>query len=275
MKLHNIIILLGLSALSFAACDEHEVGERWDDPITTVAKKNVLLEDFTGQDCSNCPRAAEQAHQLQQTFGADRVVVVALHGGPLSSSVETDEAGLATPESRDYNTRYMGSNSYPMGSVDRGAVQAYSTWPAAVASRMQVQPKVNLSFEGEGVTYDAEAKQISLNVKVRANEAVKGNLQVWLTESGVTAWQVLPTAPWYTDTYEHNHVFRATLNGMDGDAFTLDAEQEVEKEYTYTLPDLSTWKNQTPWQPTKLSIVVFFYNATDGVMQVVDHAVVG
>ena len=110
---------------------------------------------------------------------------------------------------------------------------------------------------------------------MRANEAVKGNLQVWLTESGVTAWQVLPTAPWYTDTYEHNHVFRATLNGMDGDAFTLDAEQEVEKEYTYTLPDLSSWKNQTPWQPTKLSVVVFFYNATDGVMQVVDHAVVG
>ena len=175
MKLHNIILLLGLSALSFTACDEHAEGERWDDPITTVAKKNVLLEDFTGQDCSNCPRAAETAHQLQETFGTDRVVVVALHGGPLSSSVETDEAGLATPESRDYNTRYMGSNSYPMGSIDRGAVQAYSTWPAAVASRMQVQPKVNLSFEGGGVTYDAEAKQINLHVKVRANEAVKGD----------------------------------------------------------------------------------------------------
>ena len=84
MKLHNIILLLGLSALSFTACDEHAEGERWDDPITTVAKKNVLLEDFTGQDCSNCPRAAETAHQLQETFGADRVVVVALHGGPLS-----------------------------------------------------------------------------------------------------------------------------------------------------------------------------------------------
>ena len=77
MKLHNIILLLGLSALSFTACDEHAEGERWDDPITTVAKKNVLLEDFTGQDCSNCPRAAETAHQLQETFGTDRVVVVA------------------------------------------------------------------------------------------------------------------------------------------------------------------------------------------------------
>lgn len=273
MKLHNIIICLGLSALGLTACDEHDADQRWDDPVVTVAKKNVLLEDFTGQYCSNCPRAAEQAHQLQQTFGADRVVVVALHGGALSSSVETDEAGLATPKSREYNTRFMGSNSYPMGSIDRGAVQAYSTWPAAVSSRMQVQPKVNLSFEGNGVTYNAEAKQISLSVKVRANKAVKGNLQVWLTESGVTAWQVLPTNPWYTDTYEHNHVFRATLNGMDGDALTLNAEQEVEENYVYTLPDLSAWKNQTPWQPTQLSVVVFFYNATDGVMQVIDRAV--
>lgn len=274
MKLHNIIILLGLSALSFTACDEHEVGERWDDPITTVAQKNVLLEDFTGQKCPNCPLAAETAHQLQQTFGADRVVVVALHGGPLSLSVETSKGGLTTPESSEYNTRFMGNNPYPMGSIDRGSVQAYSTWTAAVASRMQVQPKVNLSFEGDGVTYDAEAKQINLSVKVRANEAVKGNLQVWLTESGIIAEQYLPTAPYRTNTYEHSHVFRATLNGMDGDALTLDAEQEVEKGYTYTLPDLSTWKNQTPWQPTKLSVVVFFYNATDGVMQVVDHAVV-
>ena len=67
MKLKHTLLLLGLTALSFTACNEYDEGNRWDDPVPSVPKKNVLIEDFTGQWCSNCVGAATTAHNLQAT----------------------------------------------------------------------------------------------------------------------------------------------------------------------------------------------------------------
>lgn len=271
MKLNKLLLLLGLTALSFTACDEYGEGERWD-IIPVTVKKNVLLEDFTGQYCSNCPDAANIAHELQNKFGADHLVVVALHGGPQSASVETDEGGLANEESRAYNTQFMGRNSYPMGSIDRSEVMQRGQWAAAVLKRMSQQPKVDLTIDNNNVTYDAATKKLSVKVDVKANAAVEGNLQMWLIEDNVTSYQLSTTE--FFDNYTHQHVFRATLNGLNGDALTLANEQTAQKEYTYTLPDFSVWKNNTPWKAQDLSIVAFFYNATDGVMQVISHKVI-
>ena len=95
---------------------------------------------------------------------------------------------------------------------------------------------------------------------------------MWLIEDHVTAYQLSPTT--YIPDYEHNHVFRATLNDMEGDELNITTGQTTEKTYTYTLPDFSVWKNTTPWNVQNLSVVAFFYNAQDGVMQVISHKVI-
>lgn len=271
MKLNKLLLLLGIIAFSFTACDEYSAGERWETIPPSQIKKNVLIEDFTGQKCSNCPKAAETAHNIQTTFGADHIIVVAMHGGSLSASADSDEQGLANNESKAYNERFMGKNSYPMGSVDRGVVTKHDQWSNTALKRLTVQPKVDLSINSNDIAYDAATHKLNLKVGVKANADVTGKLQVWLIEDGVVAYQETPEDIVFD--YTHNHVFRATLNGMDGDELTLSHQQTVQKEYTYTLPDFSVWKNNTPWNVQHLSVVAFYYNASDGVMQVISQKV--
>ena len=40
--------------------------------------KKILLEDYTGHKCGNCPRAAEKAEELKEIYG-DQLKKVASH----------------------------------------------------------------------------------------------------------------------------------------------------------------------------------------------------
>ncbi len=42
--------------------------------------RKILIEDFTGHTCGNCPRAAESLHQIENLYG-DQIVAVAIHAG--------------------------------------------------------------------------------------------------------------------------------------------------------------------------------------------------
>ncbi|MFN5378805.1 MAG: hypothetical protein ACK5BQ_08575, partial [Ignavibacteria bacterium] len=88
------IIFAGLLSLVLISCDvvnaPYEKNPK--DPSDTLLKdtstvitrtgalQNVLLEDYTGQLCGNCPEAAEIADRLYKVNGG-RVIVTAIHAG--------------------------------------------------------------------------------------------------------------------------------------------------------------------------------------------------
>ena len=279
MKLSHILMLSATALFSLAACDTIDESERFEGPfggggdseIVTV-KKNVLIEDFTGQKCINCPLAHKEIEELHDAYGADRVIAVALHGGP--QAVE-GKKGLANEESKEYNNR-LNIPAWPMGRIDRqGGLQDFEKWLAGVAGRIDLSAKADIALQH--VAYDADARQISFEAQVKGFDVLDGNLQVWLTESQIVAPQDMPSGkpelfPDFPNggrdkNYVHNHVFRATVNGMDGDALHLDKDQTVTKAYTYTLPAGATWNAE------HMALVVFYYNAS-GVQQVVEVPVV-
>ena len=135
-------------------------------------------------------------------------------------------------------------------------------------TRFGVAPKVDLDVAN--LVYDAASKTLTLDVSVAAKEAVTGRLQVWLTESGIVQQQYMPDGT-KNNHYVHNHVLRASVNDPYGDPLTLAASATDTKHYTYTLPDVSALMNNTPWNTQNMSVVVFFYNDQQGVMQVIDH----
>ena len=54
-----------------------------DDPnpnSPTSTLRTVLLEDFTGQKCVNCPKGTKVIEQLQEAYG-DYFIAVGIHGG--------------------------------------------------------------------------------------------------------------------------------------------------------------------------------------------------
>ena len=54
-------------ATSFSACNDLDEAERFiEEPLRVEdTNRNVLVEDFTGQDCNNCPKAHELIEGLQ------------------------------------------------------------------------------------------------------------------------------------------------------------------------------------------------------------------
>lgn len=259
MKFKNILALALCATAVFTACETVDEDERFEGPVEFTPKKNVLIEDFTGQRCINCPNASSAIHTLQNTYGKDHVIAVALHGGALSIPAPN---GLATPESQEYNTHWN-VEIWPNGLINRkGGLLEFSAWSAKVVEELQQEPGVELDLTKS--SYDADKRQLTVNVELLPNISTTAQLQVWLTENDIKTIQIMPDGHPNKD-YVHNHVFRTSVNGTWGEDIEMKAGEALSKIYTYTIEN-------EKWNPENMSIVAFVSNAS-GVLQVVENSI--
>lgn len=251
----------------FSGCDEIDEEDRFVGPLPFEIRKNVLVEDFTGQLCLNCPLAAEAVHGLQDTYGSEHVVTVAVHGGSLSLSEA--QGGLATQQGNDYVSRW-GVEAFPQGMVDRsGGLLEFQSWSGKVFERLQLPAAVGILLNN---AYDAESRKLSIHASLTAAEDLEAaNLQLWLTESDIVGFQRMPDGSMNRE-YSHQHVFRTVVNtdaegapNLTGDAVALEQGGQAAFDYEITLPE--------GWKPENMHIVAFVYDAS-GVLQTVEQAVV-
>ena len=82
MKTSKIIISLALAATAFGftACDEVDEADRFKELGKIESKRNVLIEDFTGQMCTNCPDGHRTITSLKEQYGS-QVIAVGIHAG--------------------------------------------------------------------------------------------------------------------------------------------------------------------------------------------------
>ncbi|MCG2652028.1 Omp28 family outer membrane lipoprotein [Alloprevotella tannerae] len=256
MKIKNFL-LLSLAAVAFAACDNISESERYGkDPVDVQKAKNVLIEDFTGQKCINCPKATDVIHELQGLYGEDHVIAVAIHGGALSLP-ETNPKGLATEQGKAYH-EHWNVTTWPKGKIDRGENLEFTSWSAEVVKRLQMKPIVDLDLSG--TTYDAASRKLNVAVKMTGNEAVEGKLQIWLIEDNIVLPQQMPDGS-LNKNYVHNHVFRASVNEPYGTPVTVAKAASETKQFDYTLAE--------KYKPENVSVVAFVYNDAGGVLQVI------
>ena len=263
MKLKNIFALT-LLAISFTACETVEEDERFIGPVEFTAKRNVLIEDFTGQKCNNCPKATNVINLLQNTFGKDHVIAVAIHGGPMSFPTSMP-IGLATEEGEIYNKTW-GIDEWPKGLINRkDGLFKFEAWTDQVFKKLQQEPEAKLSTTVN--SFDKETGKLSININVTGNISADASLQVWLTENKITKVQFMPNGP-ANAAYEHNHVFRTSVNGTWGEKINMLKNETLTKQYVFTVDA----KNK--WNPENMSIITFVSNETNGVMQVIETPVI-
>ena len=94
MKTLYVLLLAGITLL--IGCDSIDSDHRFIEVPAATIQRNVLIEDFTGQRCIYCPQATEAISQLQATYGADKLIAVAIHAGPLALQTTTNFVGLRT-----------------------------------------------------------------------------------------------------------------------------------------------------------------------------------
>lgn len=259
--------ILALVCLLMAGCDRIAEDERLIyDPIVLEDNQNdipeegkpeqtkrvVLLEDFTGQRCVNCPKATDIIEQLQELCG-DALVAVGIHGGPLAFAGNGKVVGLKTDIGDEYYA-YWKLEYQPVGLVNRHAPLNYTEWIDAV--KEELAKPASLRLKGTAVL---EGNTIAINIEAQGtNGTVDGKLQVWLLEDGIKALQLMPDNKPANQEYIHNHVLRTAVNGTWGEDFSI---KEGETERRTMALDM-----EPNWNREQLSIVAFVYN-DQGVQQ--------
>lgn len=247
------IYWLFLSLLTCTACDYVAEDERLIAVEKAQAKRVVLLEDFTGQLCVNCPLGTEVIEQLLTEYG-DHVVAVGIHGGPLGYKGNASNIGLAT-EFGDNYFRYWNLEYQPIGLVNRHGAVNYSDWTKAVTEELAKDSPLQMELSAR-----RDGDQIAITVKETAlSSDVTGKVQVWVLEDSIQAVQFMPDGSRDRE-YIHNHVLRTAVNGMWGVEVKIALSDTEEQTYEQEI--------DAAWNVAHLSIVAFVYNQ-EGVVQVV------
>ncbi len=270
-KLINVLWVLALAAFIFQACDKVEEPYLRDDNgngggDTTEAVRKVLLEDYTGHKCVNCPRAGIVAHDLKEQY-EEKLVVIAVHAGYFA---EPDNDGLYTT---DFTTE-MGDaldlefgislQGNPNGMVNRvidgdDQVIGDSQWPAAVGSELA---KPTVSTIEISKDYNNGSRVLNTSVTVDFLSDLPGIYRVCVvvTEDSIVAPQmnsnsaIGPSPDW--EDYVHMHVLRGDINGVWGNVIT-DESIVTGSEYTVNCDNFNI---ENDWNEEHCSVVAYVFN---------------
>jgi hypothetical protein len=275
-KISKILALVIVSALLIPSCDIVEEpylvpvnGGTGPGPGDHIRK--VLLEDYTGQKCPNCPEAAEVAHNLKAIYG-DQLVILTVHAGFYSTPDATGDftADYRTTVGTDLNT-YFEFPAYPMGMVNRtefsgSRILLKDSWEAATQIQASLEVEAAITIANN---YNAGTRTLQCTLETNFLESMEGtyNICAFITESHIISPQ--QTEQDVNLTYEHNHVLRASMNGTWGELAGQDGlfivGTTVTNTYSYILPEA--------WNAANCSVIAFLCNtATNEVVQAEEKA---
>ncbi len=277
MKTYNIILLLFAFALIFNACDvvdapykvEIETCPSPEFPANTTHTKRVMIFDFTGHRCPNCPSAHRALDQLA-TNNPGQIIAVAIHAGfdarPYESGMYTYDFRTETGNELE---AAMGIPYYPIGlvnSFESANLVSYQNWAASIQTEIVKDVVVDLQMINE---YDATNRKLCTHIESHFLQATNGNfkLGVYLVENNIIQWQKDNTAtPSDIEDYVHKHVLRTAINttyGMEVAAGEIATNHKVVSSYAYTLDNA--------WVEGECSVVAFIYNDdTKEILQTVE-----
>lgn len=267
MKKRSIIYgtLIAAAAFFSASCSNIDPEDRLNYVKPADVARTVLIEDFTGQRCSNCPKGTETINQIVEAYGEQNVIAVGIHSGPLGFAGNDKNIGLATDEGEAYYDKWdkdrklgqpwvlFNRNTAPNGDVN--------TWMAPVNEAIAKPAVLSITLAN---TYDEASRKLTVNADVLGtNGNHDGKLQVWLIEDGIVAMQMMGTGK-VNREYVHNHVFRTSVNGTWGEDIKVREGEHSTAQYSYTIP--------AGWNADNMSVVAFVYNDNE-VMQAAKLAV--
>lgn len=256
------ILIPATALIALASCDNIDENERYVPVDRVEPQRVVLLEDFTGQTCNNCPDAHRIIELLQEQYPGS-IVAVSIHGGGMALHKSTtrfdhNQVALGTDEGQTYNDAY-GIDEWPSGVIDRrSGVLGRDKWAAYIDEELNRSSDVNIEVEAR-----IEDNDIYIDLAVEPQADINGSLNVWILENGIVARQIDESGKYNRD-YVHNHVFRACATAQNGDPIAL--TNGIHKAASYTVP--LRYNDQERWNPANLSVVAFISDK-NGVHQTV------
>lgn len=250
--------------LGLAACEEipplvipaGEDGNTVETPVSEQ-KRQVLLEEFSGVRCVNCPAGSDAIQVLLGIYGP-QLVPVNIHAGFFAEPY---------PESRyDFQIQagygileYLGQPlGFPTAVINRKQFPGEDNlqltqraWAGSIADELLEPPKVKIDIIRE---FSQEDRALQLEVDLYVEEKLSFEdirLSVFITESHIADFQLTPEGK--VGNYQQKHVLREVITDFKGEPLTspLAIGQKLRKSYRMSIPEL--------WKSENCSIVAFVH----------------
>lgn len=259
----------------------------------TNTNANVLIEDFTGHLCVNCPTATLEVETIEAAHEG-RVFVTGIHAGP------NGNLDLQKFTEAPYLTNYTNAQGIeiavdltsdesvfnPFVCLNRKAYSgtkfpAQSFWDSYVSTILSENVlKVNLQASTH---YYPETRGLILHTEVELKEEITNDLYqvVYLVEDSMVSIQKTLgswTPPYQDVNYVHRDIHRGCIDGLSQGRKLTDA-MKVDKfgdpisgdkyylNYSYKLPDQYNKEN--------MHLLIFVYDkTTKEVLQVIKQEII-
>lgn len=236
-KLRLFAISMALLALVGTGCKKDE-NTSAPDPnanngfanVPSAFTKKVLLEEFTGEWCVNCPDGADYIKNILAKYPT-QVISAGIHQGDW----------LEISQLTSLSSHFGGIGGYPRAAINRVpatnttngqdgmVVYSRGNWESNVARLIDAAG----SKTGKtGLAIEANLNGNQVNVKVHCgftkNESRDTRLTVYVIEDDITAINQIGAT---TTPYIHKHTLRKVLSGPYGDAIDMKSGNYIKKEY--------------------------------------------
>lgn len=243
---------LALAAAGLTACDNVDEADRFIPVPRPEGDRVVLVQEFTGLWCTNCPSGAAVVHQMQTAFPG-RVISVNMH--PKGDALCKPLMGLdlSNELSRTYYL-YWKPVGFPSAIINGvGPYKEYTQWANYITAALDTSTPVLLDLEP---TFDPATRTLSCDYDLTfinpMHESV--GIQLWVVENDIHGKQISGGRP---VDYVHSHVLRATLNGDWGE------ELGNEFQFMQTVTGSGSCELDKSWVAENCAVVGFLFRTSD------------
>lgn len=225
----------------------------------TPQNRKVVLEEFTGVNCGNCPDGHHRANALRDAHPGE-VFLINIHQGSYAYPAEID---LRTNYG-DALASQAGINSYPNATINRHsfngsiAVADRTAWTSLSEGLLSTEAYANIAAKAT-VDWQTREMQVTVQVYYTGNSPASTNyLNVALLQDYIYGPQAGMNANMEQvdgNQYVHMHALRDLITGQWGEEITTTTQGSfVEKTYTYTIPEAV---REVPVEMGNISVVAF------------------
>lgn len=260
MKIFRILIpvsVLLIAGFISTSCD------KLSEPYATVKNEfdstnrpYVLLEEYTGHKCINCPLATKNAQKLVAYYKT-KLILMEVHGTSLADPDPKYTLDLRTPEGNQWITDFA-IPYVPMALINRATFGSAFTvasdqWALAVESEMAKPVKTVIKATA---SYNDATKEFSADVKVwfKRKLSAGANICLYIIEDSIVGKQAnKDTAAGPTpeiDPYYFNETFRGSINGNYGEQLTSSVDTTIMYSFSKTAKI-----NSAIFDSTRLSLI--------------------
>lgn len=208
-------------------------------------QRGVLIEEFSGVRCANCPAGSAAIKGLLDQYG-EQLVAVSIHTGFFARPYSDNLYDFRTEAGDALLDLLKAPIGFPSAVVNRKLFDGeadlqlgLADWAGYIAQEATSDPTVKLWLQP---TFNEDTRALTLDLSIFpqtsfADEDLR--LSVMLTENKVVDVQLTPSGK--ETAFEHNHVLRDMLTNHQGNLLPEDVRSGTAACFSFETTTSSNW----------------------------------